>query len=120
MLLVGVGHGVLKFWLQKKFNGHVPQTVSEVELHCDMAYIPSLHVEHTAHVRASCCVAHADVNKMRRIVFFIFLKCITVKIVFLSISFFGDGWAILKFARGKKRMGFNFWIWETLPCVQMF
>ena len=54
MLLVGVGHGVLKFWLQKKFAGHVAHTVSDVELHWVTAYIPSLQVEHTAHVRMSC------------------------------------------------------------------
>jgi hypothetical protein len=39
-----------------------------------MAYIPSLQVEHTAHVRASCCIANADVHKTRSSVFFICFK----------------------------------------------
>ena len=114
VLLVGGGHGVFRFRLQKKLGGHVSHMVSDVELQRDFAYIPSLHIEHTAHVRVSCCTpVQIDVNAINSIVFSIFLKHITVKIVFLSISFFGYGWASLKLARVEKKLVLIFWMWVT-------
>ena len=75
VLLVGGGHGVFRFRLQKKSGGQVSHTVSDVELQWDFAYIPSLHIEHTAHVRVSCCIpVQIDVSAINSSVFFILFE----------------------------------------------
>ena len=81
-LVVIPGHAVFRLFWQKKLDGQVAHWVSVVELHALVRYIPSLHMEHTPHVRGSsespaAVAMHAVIKNS-----FIFLCSITVKIVF--------------------------------------